>query len=284
MPASGCFGPELASLIPIQRLGAVVTKTVFTHPRSGNPSHRLAETVGGMLNSVGIPSLGVDVFLRDLLPRYAELGPPVIVSIGGLSVADYQEIAYQLCDVPLAALEVNVSCPNLEAGGLEIGAAPLLVESIVQDVARVNPHPIIVKLTPNVTAIADIAKAAESGGASALTVANTFVGVKFDYRTGNTVLGNGVGGLSGPAIKPLTLSKVWTASQAVSIPIVACGGICTAADVLEYVAAGASAVQVGTATFTRPHAMIEILDELPQLLEETGAATLQMYRHMNRTR
>jgi dihydroorotate dehydrogenase (NAD+) catalytic subunit len=277
MPASGCFGPELASLIPVARLGAVVTKTVFARPRSGNPASRLAETTGGMLNSVGIPSPSAATFIEELLPRYLALGPPVIVSVGGLAIRDYKEIALTLDNAPLSAIEVNVSCPNLEEGGLELGANPRAVERVVRDVVAASTRPVIAKLTPNVTAIADIAKASESGGACAVTVANTYVGLGIDHRTRSAVLGNRTGGLSGPAIKPLTLSKVWSTAHAVSIPVVGCGGICTAADVLEYLAAGASAVQIGTATFTRPQAMIEILDDLPCLLSEAGAASVGAY-------
>ena len=275
MPASGCFGPELASLVPTEKLGAVVTKTVFARRRSGNPAPRLGETIGGMVNSVGIPSPGSEAFLSDVLPRYSELGPPVIVSIGGLAIADYRVVASELADGHFAAFEVNVSCPNLEAGGLEVGSQPRQVERVVREVVETSSKPVIVKLTPNVTSISDIATAAENGGASALTVANTFVGYQLVARTGAPALGNGIGGVSGPGIKAMTLAKVAATARAVSIPIIGCGGVCTAADVLEYAAAGASAVQVGTATFTRPEAMIDILSDLPDLLREAGVSAFR---------
>ncbi len=269
MPASGCFGPELAPLIDLNRLGALVTKTVFRDARSGNPAHRLWETPSGMLNSVGIPSKGIGYFLGETLPQYLRWKPPTIVSLGGLAVSEYWDLADRVRDVQgIAALELNVSCPNLEAGGLEIGAEPRQVEQVVRGVVDRVRVPVISKLTPNITSIADIARASQAGGASALTVANTFVGMAIDLRSRRPVLGNGLGGLSGPAIKPLALRMVWTVARSVSIPVIGCGGIATARDVLEFMLAGASAVQVGTATFTRPDALILILDDLITLLRE----------------
>jgi dihydroorotate dehydrogenase (NAD+) catalytic subunit len=266
MPASGCFGPELSPIIPLERLGALVTKTVFAGTRSGNPAHRLAETAAGMLNAVGIPSVGATRFLQDVLPAYLRVGVPVIVSIGGLSVSEYWDIADALSEADFAALEVNVSCPNLEQGGLAVGSVSAQVEAVIAGVVARTARPVIAKLTPNVTHIADIASAAEAAGASALTVANTVVGMSIDFRTRRAVLGNGVGGLSGPAIKPIALRKVWEAASAVAIPIIGCGGVSSADDVVEFLLAGATAVQVGTATFTHPETMIDIIDALPQLL------------------
>jgi dihydroorotate dehydrogenase (NAD+) catalytic subunit len=270
MPASGCFGPELAAIIPLERLGALVTKTVFANARSGNPAHRLAETAAGMLNAVGIPSVGTARFLQDVLPAYLRVGVPVIVSIGGLRVSEYWHIAEALSEAEFAALEVNISCPNLEAGGLEIGSVSAQVESVIAGVVARTARPVIAKLTPNVTHIAEIASAAEAAGASALTVANSVVGMSIDFRTRSAALGNGVGGLSGPAIKPIALRKVWEAASAVTIPVIGCGGISSAGDVVEFLLAGATAVQVGTATFTHPETMIEIIDALPHLLASLG--------------
>lgn len=271
MPASGCFGPELGSVIPLPRLGAVVTKTVFAARRSGNPAHRLAETPAGMLNSVGIPSPGLDGFRADVLPAYQASGAPVIVSLGGLSVQEYWELAEALGGEDVAAFEVNVSCPNLEHGGLEIGADPRAVEKVVAGVVDRTDKPVVAKLTPNVTSVADIAAAAEAGGAAALTVANTFIGLAIDLAHRRPVLGNTVGGLSGPAVKPLALRLVWEAARRCGVPVIGCGGIRTAYDVAEFLVAGASAVQVGTATFTRPDTMIRILDELPDVVGGLGA-------------
>lgn len=273
MPASGCFGPELAAVLPVHRLGAVVTKTVFAGIRSGNPSHRLTETSNGMLNAVGIPSLGTEGFRSHVLPGYQQAGVPLIISVGGLTFTEYWTVADELADVECAALEVNVSCPNLEHGGLEIGSDPWQVEKVVRGVVARTDRPVIVKLTPNVSRIDEIAQAAESAGATALTVANTFVGLAVDLKKRRPVLGNVTGGLSGPAIKPMALRLTYQASQAVSIPVIGCGGIVTAWDAAEFLVAGATAVQVGTATFTRPDAMIRIIDELPAVLAELAAET-----------
>lgn len=276
MPASGCFGPELADVIDLSSLGALVTKTVFSTVRSGNPSHRLTETALGMLNAVGIPSPGYERFATEVLPAYLAPGVPVVVSVGGLSHGEYFDIVSSIergrHDV--AAYEVNVSCPNLEHDGLEIGADPAQVEAVVRGLRDLTKRPLVVKLTPNVTRIADIARAAENGGADAVTVANTFVGMSVDVRRRHAVLGNTTGGLSGPAVKPMALRLVWQTAAAVSIPVIGCGGIVTATDAVEFLMAGASAVQVGTATFTRPDSMVRMVNELPALLEELGASSV----------
>ncbi len=273
MPASGCFGPELAALIDLNRLGALVTKTVFLRPRSGNPAPRLAETHGGMLNSVGIPSRSVDAFLEDMLPRYTAWAPPTIVSIGGLTVSEYLELTETLAGVPgIAALEVNISCPNLEAGGLEIGADPPTVERVIAGVVARSRVPVIAKLTPNVTSIAEIARAAEAGGATAVSAINTLVGMSIDLRRRHTETGTLTGGLSGPAIKPLALRMVWQVARSVSIPVIGVGGISTAEDALEFLVAGATAIQVGTATFTKPDAMLRILGGMSDWLQSEGIA------------
>jgi dihydroorotate dehydrogenase (NAD+) catalytic subunit len=270
MPASGCFGPELGGLLPVHELGAVVTKTLFADRRSGNPAHRLTEHVHSMLNSVGIPSPGTAAFTADVLPRYREFGVPVVVSVGGLTVEEYWRVVSELEGRPFDAFEVNVSCPNLEHGGLTIGTDAALVEQVTAGVVARTDRPVLVKLTPNVTSIGDIARAAEYAGAAAVTVCNTFSGLAVDVRSRRPVLGNGTGGLSGPAVKPLALRLVRQAAAAVDIPVVGCGGIASAADVAEYLVAGATAVQVGTATFTRPHAMSEIVRELGVLCTDLG--------------
>jgi dihydroorotate dehydrogenase (NAD+) catalytic subunit len=276
MPASGCFGPELGDLLDLDRLGALVTKTVFAEPRSGNPAHRLAETYAGMLNSVGIPSRGAEAFIAELLPRYRAWSPPLIVSIGGLTVAAYLEIAARLAGVAgIAAFEVNVSCPNLEAGGLEIGAAPEVVEAVVRGVVERVDVPVIAKLTPNVTSIATIARAAEAGGAAAITAVNALMGMAIDVRTRRTRTGTLTAGFTGPAIKPVALRCVWQVAQAVAIPVIGVGGIATVDDALEFLLAGASAVQVGSATFTRPDTMLGIITALEARLAGDGVAAVR---------
>ena len=273
MPASGCFGPELGAIVDLDRLGALVTKTVFAEPRSGNPAHRLEETWGGMLNSVGIPSDGAEAFVAELLPRYLAWSPPTIVSIGGLTVEEYFTAADRLAGVNgIAAFEINISCPNLEAGGLEIGAIPETVERVVGGVVERSPVPVIAKLTPNVTSIASIARAAEAGGATALSAVNALQGMAIDARTRRAKIGATTAGLTGPAIKPVALRCVWQASRAVSIPVIGIGGIATVDDAIEFLLAGATAVQVGTATFTRPDTMLRIIDDLPGRLAADGIA------------
>lgn len=268
MPASGCFGPELEDLIELSCLGAVVTKTVFSSIRSGNPAHRLAEATDGMLNSVGIPSVGLDRWRREVLPRYQSCDPPLVVSLGGLSEQDFFEAAAALADLDADAFELNLSCPNLEAGGLELGADPNAVARIVAGVREVTSQPVIAKLTPNTSIVAQLAHAAADAGAAAVTVANTLVGMAVDLHRRRPSLGNAIGGMSGPPMKPLILRMVWQVAQAVDVPIIACGGITGAYDVAEYLLTGATAVQIGTATFTRPQTMPEIVSELPHVLDE----------------
>jgi dihydroorotate dehydrogenase (NAD+) catalytic subunit len=281
MPASGCFGPELAPVIQTDRLGAVVTKTVFSGVRVGNPAPRIAETPAGMLNSVGIPCPGIDRFLEAILPRYQSLGPPVVVSIGGLSVEDYWNVTDSLAGSGAQALEINVSCPNLERGGLEIGADPRLVELVTAGVRRrAGSCAVITKLTPNTDSIPELARAAEAGGADAVTVCNTLIGTALDSFSRKPLLGNVTGGLSGPAVKPLILRLVEQVARAVAIPVIGCGGIAAAYDAAEYLIAGATAVQVGTATFARPSSMTEIIDGFPAVLDRLHASDAA---HLTRT-
>jgi dihydroorotate dehydrogenase (NAD+) catalytic subunit len=271
MPASGCFGPELGQLVDLNVLGALVTKTVFPDPRSGNPAHRLGETYAGMLNSVGIPSDGAAGFVRHLLPAYLAWRPPTIVSLGGLSEEEYFVVAERLAPIPgIAGFEVNVSCPNLEAGGHELGAVPAAVERVVRGVVERVTVPVLAKLTPNVTSIADIARAAENGGAAGVTAINAVLGIGVDARKRQPRIGTTTAGLTGPAIKPIALRCVWQASRAVSIPVIGVGGIGTVEDVVEFLLAGATAVQVGSATFTRPDTMSRIVDGLAGWLSEEG--------------
>lgn len=270
MPASGCFGPELAPLLDVAGLGAVVSKTLFAARRSGNPSHRLTETSFGMLNSVGIPSPGIEGFRDGLLRDYQAAGPPVVVSIGGLFVEEYWHVAEGLAGERIDAFEVNVSCPNLEHGGLAIGTSPALIDKVVRGVRERVTQPVFVKLTPTVIAIDEVARAAQAAGADAVTVCNSFPALAVDAVTRRSVLGSGGGGLTGPAVKPLALRLVRDAAAAVDIPVIGCGGITSALDVAEFMVAGATAVQVGSATFTRPDAMAEIIADLVPLCRRFG--------------
>ncbi|HET7636774.1 MAG TPA: dihydroorotate dehydrogenase [Candidatus Limnocylindria bacterium] len=275
MPASGCFGPELGQLIDLNRIGALVTKTVFHGRRSGNPAHRLSETYGGMLNSVGIPSPGVEAFLDEVLPRYTAWEPPTIVSLGGLTVSEYFDIAEALAEVPqIDAFEINISCPNLEAGGLEIGAVPATVEEVVRGVVDRTTKPVIAKLTPNVTSIAEIARAAEAGGATAISAINAVMAMEIDLRTRRAEIGATTAGWSGPAIKPVALRMVWQAANAVSLPVIGIGGIATAEHALEFILAGASAIQIGSASFTHPDTLVRVVDGIEAWLEEHGVDRL----------
>lgn len=275
MPASGCFGPELAAVAPVQRLAAVVTKTVFATVRSGNPAHRLAETPGGMLNSVGIPSVGAERWRAETWPAYAECGPPVVVSVGGLAEREYVSTVRALADLPAAAFELNLSCPNLEAAGLELGSDPNAVQRVVTGVREVVRQPLWAKLTPNVGSVAGLAAAAAAGGADAVVVANTYAGMAIDIHARRAALGNTTGGWSGPASRPLVLRHVWETARTVDVPVIGCGGVAGARDVVEYLLAGACAVQVGTATFARPQAMTDIVADLPAVLDDVGASTIR---------
>lgn len=273
MPASGCFGPELGRLIPVRELGATVTKTVFAGSRGGNPAHRLTEIPAGMVNSVGIPSKGPRGYLSDLHSAYEELGVPVIISVGGHRPEEYAPIVAAL-DPSAAAFELNVSCPNLDRNGVDIGADPEAIVQVVESVRAVTDKPLIVKLPPMVSSIVDCARAAESAGADALCVSNSVPALPLDPVTLRPALGNVVGGLTGPNIRPIILRLVWLTSTSVGIPVIACGGIETANDALEYFSVGARAVQVGTASFSRPFAMVDIVRDLTRRCQAAGATTV----------
>ena len=268
--ASGTFGYglEFAHLVNLNRLGGFVTKGISLEPIEGAPAPRLCETPSGMLNAVGLQNVGVAAFVKDKLPLLQEYNTNVIVNVFGHTLGDYADVIRQLEDVPgIAAYELNISCPNVKKGGMQFGSNPDLVAELVA-VARnaARQRPLWVKLMPLVTDISLIAGAAESSGADALTVANTYPAMAIDFRTGKSKLGNLTGGLSGPAIKPITLRLVWEARKAVKIPIVALGGVETAEDVLDYIYVGASAVQVGTASFADPRASEAIIGSLGALV------------------
>ena len=274
MPASGCFGPELGALIPVAELGATVTKTVFGSARGGNPVHRLTEIPAGMVNSVGIPSRGPAGYLAELHPRYAALGVPTIISVGGHRPGEYAPVVEALREHG-SAFELNVSCPNLDRDGTDIGSDPAAIRAVVAAVRRVTDKPIIVKLPVLVASIADCARAAEEAGADAVCVANSIPAMPLDAATRRPILGNVIGGLSGPSIKPIVLRLVWLASRAVQIPVIACGGVGSVDDALDYFSVGASAVQVGTASFGRPFAAVEIARGLRHRCLDAGVRSIR---------
>lgn len=274
--ASGTFGyaREMAGLVDLTRLGGIVPKTITRLPRPGNAPWRTVETPAGLLNSIGLDNDGVDAFVAHHLPYLSGLGPPAIISIAGKDFDDFVAIAARLEGLAgIAALELNVSCPNV-SGGVDFGADPEKCRRVVAGVREVCGFPLLAKLTPNVSRIADVAQAAQAGGADGLTLINTCLGMAVDWRRRRPLLGNVLGGLSGPAIKPISLRCVYQCRQAVQIPIIGVGGIATIDDAMEFLITGATAIQVGTANFYRPTASIEILDALPQALAELKATSI----------
>jgi len=275
--ASGTFGyaREMAGLVDLARLGGIVPKTITREPRAGNVPWRTVETAAGLLNSIGLDNDGIEAYIAHHLPYLASLGPPVITSIAGHNYDEFVAMAARLADCPgVAAIELNVSCPNV-SGGVDFGADPAMCERVVRGVRAACGLPILAKLTPNVTDIAAVAVAAERGGADAISAINTCLGMAVDWRRRKPLLGNGMGGLSGPAIKPIALRCVYQVARAVRIPVVGIGGICSIDDVLEFFVAGASAVQIGTANFYNPTVSMKILDALPAALTEAGASSVR---------
>jgi dihydroorotate dehydrogenase (NAD+) catalytic subunit len=280
--ASGTFGygVEFSHLVDLNRLGGIVTKGISREPMEGAPAPRLCETASGMLNAVGLQNVGVEAFLRDKLPLLRKYNTQVILNVFGYCLEAYVEVIQRLQDVEgVSAYELNISCPNVKMGGMQFGSDPRLVEEVVGAARKAaGKRPLWVKLMPLVTDIGVIAKAAESAGADALTVANTYPAMAVEVRTGRSLLGNMTGGLSGPAIKPITLRLVWETRKAVKIPILGLGGAETAEDVLQYMAVGASAVQVGTASFADPKASEEIIGGLAKALEDVKALSFSEIR------
>jgi dihydroorotate dehydrogenase (NAD+) catalytic subunit len=273
MTASGTFGygEEFSPLLDINRLGAIITKGTSLKPMEGNLPPRTVETVGGMINSIGLQNVGVQAFIRDKLPFLSRLETPLIVNIFGGAVREFGEVARRLDDVPgIAGLEVNISCPNVTKGGMLFGADPKMAHRVVRTVRKATHRPIIVKLTPNVTDITLIAKAVEEAGADAISLMNTLMAMAVDHQSRRALLNNIIGGLSGPAIKPVALRLVWQAVNAVEIPVIGIGGIMTPQDALEFIIVGARAVQVGMANFVNPTACIEIIDGIEAYLTENG--------------
>jgi len=271
--ASGTFGyaREMESLIDLTRLGGIIPKTITAEPRLGNAPWRSVETASGMLNAIGLDNDGMEAFLANHLPYLASLDSSLIVSIAGRTHEEFVRLVTKLSDqAAIDAVELNISCPNV-SGGVDFGTNPSLCERLVAACRRASGHPIIAKLTPNVTSIPQIATAAEAGGCDAISLINTCQGMAIDWRKRRPLLGNGMGGLSGPAIKPIALRAVYQAAQATSTPIIGIGGIATLDDVMEFFVVGASAVQLGTVNFYNPTISMAILDGLPAALAEAGA-------------
>lgn len=277
MTASGAFGygEEYAPYLDLNMLGGIVVKGLSLKPRQGNPPPRIMETAGGMLNAVGLQNVGVDVFIEEKLPFLRNYDLAVIANIYGESYAEYAQVARKLSAAPgVHALEVNVSCPNVKKGGLSFGADPKAAAEVTRRVKAQTDLPVIVKLTPNVTDISVIACAVEKAGADAVSLINTLTGMSIDLRTRAPHLKNITGGLSGPAIKPVALRMVWQVAQRVSIPVIGVGGITTAQDALEFMVAGASAVQVGTANFINPRVTMEIVQGMRRFLRQNKIKNL----------
>jgi len=275
--ASGTFGYgiEYSELINIQKLGAIICKGITLMPRKGNPQPRLVEMECGLLNSVGLENIGVDAVVKDKAPIWAHWQVPVIVNIAGETIDEYISIASKLENTPgVSGIELNISCPNISSGGLEFGVTPELAAEVTSAVKATTSFPLMVKLSPNVTDIKEIALAVEGAGADAISLINTVKGMAIDISEGKPRLGNITGGLSGSAIKPVALYMVYEVAKVTHIPVIGCGGICCAMDALEFIMCGASAVQVGTANLTNPHATLDILEGIKHFMREKGIQKL----------
>ena len=272
MVASGTFGSgeEYSEFVDLNRLGAVVTKGVANVPWPGNPTPRVAEVRSGMLNAIGLQNPGIDVFVKRDIPFLKQFDTKIIVNVCGKTTEDYLEVVERLGDEPVDMLEINISCPNVKEGGIAFGQDPKAVEAITRAVKEKAKQPVIMKLSPNVTDITVMAKAAEAGGADAISLINTLTGMKIDVERRRFALANRTGGLSGPAIKPVAVRMVYQAAQAVKLPIIGMGGIQNAADALEFILAGASAVAVGTANFHNPRATLDTVEGIRDYMERHG--------------
>lgn len=272
MTASGTFGSgeEFSDFVDLNQLGAVVTKGVANVPWEGNQTPRVAEVYGGMLNAIGLQNPGIDLFIKRDIPFLKQYDTKIIVNVCGKSAADYCEVVERLGDEPVDMLEINISCPNVKEGGIAFGQDPKSVEEITKEVKKYAKQPVIMKLSPNVTDITEMAKAAESGGADVLSLINTLTGMKIDIWKRKFALANKTGGLSGPAVHPIAVRMVYQTAQAVKLPIIGMGGIATAEDAIEMMLAGATAVSVGTANFHNPVVTEEIIAGMHSYLKEQG--------------
>jgi dihydroorotate dehydrogenase (NAD+) catalytic subunit len=273
LSASGCFGygDEAQEFFDISQLGGVVTKSITPLPRVGHPPPKVAETASGMLNAIGLSNIGLERFIVEKMPFLRNCKCAVIVNVAGRTINDYTLLAKRIsAEDGVHGLEINISCPNVDAGGLEFGASETGAAKVINSVKKVSKVPIIAKLSPNVTDIAAIARAVENAGADAISLINTLVGAGIDIKTREFRLSNKFGGLSGPAIKPVAVAMVYRVTRAVKIPVIGLGGISCGADVIEFMLAGATAVQIGTACFAEPKIFLRVLDELTAYLEEHG--------------
>lgn len=276
MTCSGTFGSgmEYAEFVDLSRLGAVVTKGVANVPWPGNPTPRVAEVYGGMLNAIGLQNPGIDVFCERDIPFLQKYDTKIIVNVCGRTTEDYCEVVDRLAEQPVDMLEINISCPNVKHGGIAFGQDPKAVEAITKAVKERAKQPIIMKLSPNVTDIAEMARAAEAGGADVISLINTITGMKIDVNRRKFVLANKTGGMSGPAVKPVALRMVYQVAQAVKVPVIGMGGISTAEDALEFILAGATAVSVGTANFADPQATVKIIEGIEAYMKAQRVADI----------
>ena len=277
MTASGTFGSgaEYSEFYDLSALGAVVTKGVANVPWPGNPTPRIAETASGMLNAIGLQNPGIDVFVQRDIPYLRKFDTKIVVNVCGKTVEDYCRVVERLAPEPVDLLEINVSCPNVKEGGIAFGQDPHALEEIRKEVKKHAKQPIIMKLSPNVTDIAEMARAAEAGGADALSLINTLTGMKIDIYKKSFALANRTGGLSGPAIKPVAVRMVYQTAQAVKLPVIGMGGICTAEDALEFILAGATAVSVGTANFADPYAAKDVAEGIERYMDQQGVEDIR---------
>ena len=272
MTASGTFGSgqEYSEFVDLNKLGAVVTKGVANVPWPGNPTPRVAEVYGGMLNAIGLQNPGIDVFVQRDIPFLTHYDTRIIVNVCGKTASDYIEVVERLAEQPVDMLEINISCPNVKEGGIAFGQNAASVEEITKEVKKYAKQPVIMKLSPNVTDITEMAKAAEAGGADVISLINTLTGMKIDVNRRKFALANRTGGMSGPAVHPIAVRMVYQAAQAVNIPIIGMGGVQSTEDALELILAGATAVSVGTANFTNPAATIDIINGIQDYMENNG--------------
>ena len=272
MTASGTFGSgqEYCEFVDLNKLGAVVTKGVANVPWPGNPTPRVAEVYGGMLNAIGLQNPGIDVFVQRDIPFLTHYDTRIIVNVCGKTASDYIEVVERLAEQPVDMLEINISCPNVKEGGIAFGQNAASVEEITKEVKKYARQPVIMKLSPNVTDITEMAKAAEAGGADVISLINTLTGMKIDVNRRKFALANRTGGMSGPAVHPIAVRMVYQAAQAVNIPIIGMGGVQSTEDALELILAGATAVSVGTANFTNPTATIDIINGIQDYMENNG--------------
>ena len=278
MTASGTFGyaVEFEELVDLNRLGGIIVKGLSLKPSIGNKPPRIVETACGMLNAIGLENVGIEAFIKEKLPFLKELSAPVFTNIYGKSISDYALLAALIDELnEVAGIEVNISCPNVKAGGLAFGVVPETAAEVIKAVRKATSKPLMVKLSPNVTDITQIARAVEGAGADSLSLVNTITGMSIDIETRRSKLANITGGLSGPAIKPVALRMVWQVAQSVEIPVIGVGGIVCAEDALEFLIAGAAAVQVGTANFVNPHATIDIIEGIEGFLIERKISSLR---------